>query len=147
VAPTLGKGNWGNDILDGLRGLLALVPPEKVILVVPFYGYEWQTTTLNLETAQTYPKTGATLTYERLQSLLGRKKALKLTEHWDEHSLSPYITYEEEDEFFIGFYENERSLGYKIDLARGLNLGGIAIWALGYEGETSELWQTSEKRL
>jgi spore germination protein YaaH len=78
--------------------------------------------------------------------LLSNKKALKLTQHWDERSLTPYISYVEDEEYFIGFFENERSLSYKIDLASGLNLGGVAIWAMGYEGDTADLWQAIENR-
>ena len=46
----------------------------------------------------------------------------------------------------IGFFENQRSLEYKIDLIENLHLGGIAIWALGYEGEYQQLWETIDSR-
>lgn len=144
VAPTLGKDSWGNDILGGLKKLLEQVPPEKVILAVPFYGYEWRVTGRSLDEAKTYPGTGATLTYKRLQELLGRRRELRLEERWDESSLTPYITYEEDEEIFMAFFENARSMNYKVDLARGLNLAGVAIWALGYEGESSSLWPAIE---
>ena len=31
-------------------------------------------------------------------------------------------------------------------MVSALNLGGIAIWALGYEGQYDELWQTITQR-
>ncbi len=46
----------------------------------------------------------------------------------------------------IGFFENARSINYKIDLVENLHLGGIAIWALGYEGDYPELWETIDSR-
>jgi hypothetical protein len=62
TAPILGKDDWGGDLLGSLQKLLEKVPPEKVILALPFYGYEWQVTELDLDKAKTFEGTGATLT-------------------------------------------------------------------------------------
>ena len=39
------------------------------------------------------------------------------------------------------YYESPRSIAYKLDYVNQLDLGGIAIWALGYEGEGRDLWE------
>ncbi len=148
TAPTLGEGLWaGNNIWEDIKSLRLLVPKEKIILAVPFYGYAWQTTTGELGTAKTYPDTGETMTFRGAQNILA-DKSYGAVEKWDETSLTPYLVFynEAEERWHMGFFENGESLGYKIDLIEQLDLGGMAIWALGYEGEYDELWEVIEKR-
>jgi len=147
VAPLFGgKVMWDSDISQHLQAFLKVVPSQKILLGVPFYGYEWQTVS-NAAQAATFPETGATASFERVQSLLSRREELKLQEAWNEEALSPYLSYQEDGETFIVYYENSRSLSYKLDLVNQLDLGGIAIWALGYEGANRELWDVIERKL
>ena len=147
VAPLFGgKDVWDNDINTYLQGFVELVPPEKVLLGIPFYGYEWQTTSRDAQ-SHTFPDTGATASYERVQELLKRKEELKVEEGWNENALSPYISYVEDNEIFVVYYENSRSISYKLDYVNQLDLGGIAIWALGYEGNSRELWEVINKKV
>lgn len=140
VAPLFGGSElWDSDINYHLKNFLAKVPKEKILLGVPFYGYEWQTTSRDAQ-ALTYPNTGSTASYERVQNLLKRKVELNIEERWHETSLSPYLIYTENDETRVIHYENARSIAYKMEYVRQLDLAGIAIWALGYEGEYRELW-------
>lgn len=138
VAPMFGseKNRWDVDIVKTLKPFLDLVPSEKLVLGIPFYGYEWQTVS-DQPGSNTYPKSGGLATYKRVQKLLLEKKT---TEHWDNDALSPYITYMENGKTQTIYYENSRSLSYKLDLVNETNMGGIAIWALGYEGTSRELW-------
>lgn len=147
IAPLFGgKEQWDSDISEHLQDFLKSVPPEKVILGVPFYGYEWQTTSRESQ-AHTFPNTGATASFNRVQSLLARKDELQVQEHWNEAALSPYLSYEEDDEIYVVYYENSRSISYKLDFVNQLDLGGIAIWALGYEGNNRELWDVINRKL
>lgn len=147
VAPLFGgKELWQTDISRQLKEFLAVVPSQKILLGVPFYGYEWRTDSRDAQ-ANTYPETGRTASYTRVQELLRRKQELNVEEHWHEAALSPYLIYEENDETYILYYENSRSLAYKFDFVNQLDLGGIAIWALGYEGEYQELWDVIKEKL
>ena len=142
VAPTIGRSRWGNDILGAVEALAKKIPSYQIILGVPYYGYQWEVTTFDLSNSRTYPETGRTLTYQRVQEMLVEKEALGITEGWDEASLTPFFYYEGDEERpdgtgkvkYLAFYENEESLKYKLDLINGMGLGGMAIWALGYEG-------------
>jgi spore germination protein YaaH len=149
VAPIFGgKDLWDGDISYYLQSFLEVMPKEKVLLGVPFYGYEWQTTSRDPR-AHTFPDSGATASYARVQTLLEpeNKEKLRVEEGWNEDALSPYISYIEDGEIFVIYYENSRSLSYKLDLVNQLDLGGIAIWALGYEGDSRELWETIGRKL
>lgn len=146
VAPLLGSETWSSNINSHLKDILTQVPPNKVVLGIPFYGYEWQTTSANAA-ALTYPDSGRTATYERVQELLANKDENGLIEHWNEESLSPYLTYKEAGKQYVLYFDNSRSISYKMDYINQLGLGGVAIWALGYEGETKELWEVIGKKL
>ena len=138
ISPVFGseKNRWETDIMENLKAFLEKAPSEKIILGIPFYGYEWQTISEEPGSA-TLPKTGALATYSRVQNLI---KELEISEQWDNDALSPYVTYKEQGRIQTIFYENSRSLSYKLDLVNQAGLGGIAIWAMGYEGDTQELW-------
>jgi len=147
VAPLFGGNNlWEHDINQNLRTFIQKVPREKILLGVPFYGYEWQTDSTEPQ-ANTYPNTGGTASYKRVQKILEQKEELQVEEHWHETALSPYLTYIEDEKIYIVYYENARSLAYKLDYVNQLDLGGIAIWALGYEGDTRALWDVVADKL
>lgn len=147
VAPLFNKDNsWQESIHSYLSNFAKQVPTHKILLGIPFYGYEWQTVTREPQ-AFTLPKTGATASYKRVKELIARKTELQLEEHWDEAALEPYLTYVEDDSFFTIYYENPESLKYKLDYVNQLNLGGIAIWSLGYEGNSREFWDVIRQQL
>jgi spore germination protein YaaH len=147
VAPLFGgKDLWSSDISMHLRTFIRYVPREKILLGVPFYGYGWQTTSRDAQ-AQTYPDSGFTASYDFIQSLLAQREELQLQEHWNEDALSPYVSYIEDGETYVVYFENSRSISYKLDFVNQLDLGGIAIWALGYETDSRELWDVVARKV
>ncbi len=149
VAPLRGKCNpntmqevcLNQDILTHISQFSKILPSEKIILGIPFYGYEWQTASENY-LANTYPGTGSMASYSRIQSLFSNPKVSSISAQWSDLSLSPFLTYKEDGETFLIQYENAQSIDQKIKLVKSANLGGIAIWALGYETHYQELWQS-----
>jgi spore germination protein YaaH len=123
---------------------------------VPCYGYEWQTTTSDPQ-AHTFPNSGSTASFKRVQALLQAaqnpeeleldQNITNIEQHWNQDALSPYLTYQLNDKLFVLYYENSRSLSYKLDFVNQLDLAGIAIWALGYEGSSRELWDVINRKL
>lgn len=147
VAPVFGaKEVWDNDIVLHLKEFLKVMPAEKVLLGVPFYGYEWETTAAEPRSL-TFPGTGGTASYGRVRELLQDPEYFPITQGWDDIALSPYLTYLKDDKQHVVYYEDARSLSYKLELVTGLRLGGIAIWALGYEDGSRELWDSIQQSL
>lgn len=147
VAPLFGgKELWDSDINNHLQEFVSKVPPSKILLGVPFYGYEWQTTSRDPQ-SHTFPETGSTASVERVSELLNQKELLKVEEGWNEDALSPYLSYNKNGEIYVIYFENSRSLSYKLDYVNQLELGGIAIWALGYEGKSRDLWEVIERKV
>ncbi|OGY19005.1 MAG: hypothetical protein A3F04_00560, partial [Candidatus Chisholmbacteria bacterium RIFCSPHIGHO2_12_FULL_49_9] len=144
VAPIRGAPEyWEYDIGKALTEFTKIVPMEKIILGVPYYGYEWRTTT-DTPYATTYPKSGSLATFKRIQTLIEEKNP-KLD--WDETALAPRVTYTEKGEIYQIYYENETSLGLKYDLVNQSGIAGIGIWALGYDGEYPNLWNLLAEKL
>ena len=148
VAPLKGKCSSGfseekdcleKDIITHLSQISKLIPSRKIILGVPFYGYEWQTASADF-LANTYSGTGALATYQRIQSLFQDTQIASLSARWSDVTLSPYLVYEKNNNIYQIHFENAQSLEQKIKLIESANLGGVAIWALGYEGSSPDLW-------
>lgn len=147
VAPLFGgKEMWDSDINQHLQEFLTMVPAEKILLGIPFYGYEWQTTNRDPQ-SHTFPDTGSTAQITRVKELLEKKEELQVEEGWNEEALSPYLSYIEDGETYVLYYENSRSISYKLDYVNQLDLGGVAIWALGYEGDSRELWDVINRKV
>ncbi len=147
IAPLFGgREFWDSDINQHLQDFVTQVPRQKLLLGIPFYGYEWKTTSREAQ-SHTFPDTGSTASISRVQDLLRRKDELKVEERWNEEALSPYLSYEENGEIYVIYYENSRSISYKLDYVNQLDIGGIAIWALGYEGDSRELWDVINRKL
>ena len=140
VAPIEGPGF---NITQMLKEHLSKVPPNKVILGVPYYGYNWI-----VEDDSEYAKRidGSDLngfsqsqSYETvLETIIEVDPILK----WNEEGKAPYFTYvsPETGSLRTAYYENADSLAVKYDLINQNNLAGVGIWALGYDGGYTELW-------
>ncbi|NMC36526.1 hypothetical protein GYA49_05785 [Candidatus Beckwithbacteria bacterium] len=139
VAPI--KNPEGKSISEALQGVLdKQVDTNKVILAMPFYGYEWQTTSDEYR-SPTYPGSGAMASYKRVQELIADEG---LETQWDPQTLSPWLTYEDDGITKQIYFENDQSIALKLQLVDQMNLAGAAIWALGYEGEDASVWQVVE---
>lgn len=115
------------NIIGYLQGYLEKVPPEKLILAVPYYGYDWPEN-LNPDT-----KVKILPFAEILEMSLNIKLG------WDETSQTPFFNYTENGVKRIVHFDNVRSLGIKYDFINKKNLKGVGIWALGYDGQNSDL--------
>jgi len=134
-APLGGAGKTREyDIETALEEVLRVVPPEKVILGVPLYGYEWETLS-DRPGSPTIPGSGAVASNRRAKELLA--SCDNCLQGFDEQAKQPYIIFPDNEENFFHqiYYENEKSLKEKLKLAKEKKLGGIALWALGYEGK------------
>lgn len=129
-----GKSPSLSKTLDSLKGR---VEPEKTVLGVPLYGYEWQTYTDDYQ-SNTVPNTGAIATYKRVRELIANKESVSI--HYDPESKSPWLTYRQNGQIKQIYYEDEKSLESKIDFIHDRDLAGIALWSLGYEGDYIEPW-------
>lgn len=107
--------------------------PKKLILGLPWYGNRWRTAS----SAAFAPVTAfvSNPTFAGAQSLVatyGRQ--------WDSSSQTPWIRWQDASGWIQAWYDDPESLGKKMDFAALRRLAGVGMWALGYEGPSSALW-------
>jgi len=116
------------------------VKSSKLILAVPYYGREWRTKSSAVPSnTRAYVKAP---TYSQIRS--SSYKTYK--QKWHNRSASPYLVRASKGQIKQCWYDSSESLGKKYDLAISRNLGGIGIWALGYDNGRNELWDLLEDK-
>lgn len=131
-----------HSIWESVGSLSGRVSDSKLILAIPFYGYEWQTFTAK-QKSSVVEGSGALATYKRVRELLEERR--DVVKSWDNISKSPWLSYKQYGSIHQIYYEDDRSIAEKIKFAKEKNMGGIAIWALGYEGNYIEPWGVIKK--
>lgn len=131
-----------HSISESVNSITGRVPLEKIILGIPLYGYEWQTLNKNHKSTAV-SGSGALATYKRVAELLSNRN--DIIKHWDEEAQSPWLVYTQSGAIKQIYYENYRSLKEKAEFVNSKNLGGVALWALGYEGENKEIFDIFKK--
>ncbi len=153
VAPMGGAGEvieYG--VPESVELAVHSIPPEKLMLGIPLYGYEWETLSYD-PGSPVIPGTGKTATLTRVAEELERcrnkeKKTDEVPESSEsaqalcivgreEFTFSPYLILPPNEDSAIQqiYYEDEQSLNKKFELAKKYELGGVAFWAIGYEEE------------
>ncbi len=122
TAPLVGGGY--NDT-EALQQFTAVVPPQKVILGVPYYGYDWPTSD-NTRTAQA---TGGESPLSDAQiSSSGHPT------YWDASTQTAWTAYQVGTQWHQTFFDDPTSLALKAQLAGIFHIAGLGIWALGMDG-------------
>jgi len=108
----------------------AAVPPGKVILGVPYYGYEWPTTNGTMSAQATG---GATpVTYS--QVMAGGTPV-----YWDPITDTAWTSYQVGGQWYEDYFEDPTSLYLLAQLAQFFSLDGVGIWALGMDGNSPSM--------
>ncbi len=109
------------------------VPPGKLLLGVPWYGYDWPVTGSERKAATT--GTGTSRIYNSAIAL-----AASHTRIFDDATGVPWVSYQT-SQWRQMWYDDNASLQIKNNIAIDMNLAGIGIWALSYEAGRPELWE------
>lgn len=165
VSPLGGAGfHAGYDVRTMIKDYLAHAPPQKLILGIPYYGFNWgKGEEVSVETTEeddieelengSEPdgenakkereveviRDSLTQTYADIMSFIEEENAQVV---WDELGQVPYYEYidEESGKERKVYFENAKSLEVKYNVAKEFGLGGVGIWALGYDEDRPELW-------
>ncbi len=138
-APLRGGSYTITKTVEDQYGAVTSANPEKLILGVPYYGDRWQT-----RTASAYSATIDHLGHPRY--VTAYDESLEYGLKWDFRSLASWYSYKEDNKNYQVWFETDRSLGLKYDLAEKHRLKGVGMWALGYDRHRTELWDELRKR-
>ena len=136
VAPNSGAGVESEfDTETGIQKALEILPADKIILGVPLYGYEWETLTPNNRSA-VLPGSGIVASNRRVEEFL--VGCASCSAQLESAAQESYLVYKDQETntYHQIFYPDEKFMKAKINLANKYNLGGLAFWALGYEGNS-----------
>lgn len=141
-SPLTGGGVWSKYsvtwTLDDYLRSVAAANRSRLILGVPFYGYEWPTVSTAVPSATT--GAGSSMTYD-----VARANAALHGRLWDATSGTPYYVHSSGGAH-QGWYDDAESLGRKWDLVGASDLGGTGIWALNYATGDDFLWDELRAR-
>lgn len=122
TSPLVGDGF--NDT-EALQQFTAVVPAQKVILGVPYYGYDWPTT----DGTRTAQSTGSEAPLSD-----GVIAASGHPTYWDPSTQTAWTSYQVGTQWHETFFDDPTSLALKAQLAGSFNIAGLGIWALGMDG-------------
>lgn len=110
--------NWDNQVL---KYAVTQMPPQKIILGVPTYGYDW------------VGAKGQLVSWLQAYQLSRTHGAVV---RWDNKAQSPWFTYESaQRQQHTVWFENAYSSSAKIALAKSFKLGGVYLWLVGDEDD------------
>lgn len=118
-----------------IKVALNTIDRKKIILGIPLYGYEWESLGDTPRSA-VLPGSGVAASNRRVEEFLANCSSCSAK--LDLTAQESYLIYEDQQTstYHQIFYPDNNSTVKKIQLADKDELGGIAVWALGYEGDT-----------
>ncbi len=108
---------------------------NKLLLGLPYYGREWSTTSTSLYSATT--GSSGTVTYKTLRQ---NASGYYNSRQWDGISFSTWYPSTRTGTPWQCFIDDEYALSKRFDIVNQRGIGGIGIWALGYDDGYSNYW-------
>lgn len=128
-----GSGNPGSVasigyVTDGLNRTLEDVPAHKVVNAIPFYTILWKT--------QGADVTDEYVTMRNQAALISRNG---LQPQWDEVTCQNYAEWISDGATYRIWFEDTQSIMSKLNVMMTKDIGGLAVWRLGYEDKS--IWE------
>jgi len=139
VAPNIPSSFWGQYSVAKTIGSYKQygANPEKLILGIPFYGYDWPTVSSDIGSNTTGSGTAVIFYY-------AKQNAASYGRLWDNYSLTPWYRYYSGG-WHQTWYDDSVSIDIKLSLAVDSGLAGAGCWALGYARSEDDLWNVIRK--
>jgi hypothetical protein len=118
--------------------------PSKLLLGLPYYGREWETAG---STAPSSVVSGG-FTSSRTYSYVKNNPTTysSANKKWEANCYNPYYSFQVSGVWRQCWIDDIYSMGRKYDMVNQRGLGGIGIWALGYDNGYNDLWQLIEDK-
>ncbi|MGB0839068.1 MAG: glycosyl hydrolase family 18 protein [Chitinophagales bacterium] len=143
VAPLYDDATWFNySLTKSIDAYTCKVSnSQKIILAIPYYGYEWRTYDFKVPSK----RQRNTLAKPRVYAEIQKKYVNKFTRYWHEPTATPYFITKNKG-YRQCWYDDKESLSIKYDRVIDMDIGGVGIWALGYDNGYTDLWNLLEEK-
>lgn len=115
-------------VSDGLDRTLQEVPANKVVNALPFYTILWKT-----------EGTDVTDEYITMHNEADFMSRAGVTAEWDEETCQNYAEWTSGNATYQIWLEDAESIAVKLNMMTTKNIGGVAVWRLGYG--TQAAWE------
>lgn len=112
------------------------VTPSKLILGLPYYGYEWNTSSANMPSSTT--ASGSAKTYQQIRNNTSGNYSTA-NETWVYETISTNYTYNDGN-WNQAFIDSKYDMAERLEFINHRDIGGMAIWALGYDYNYTDYW-------
>lgn len=140
-------GKYWYDVSTAVEDFLKVMPSDKLILGLPWYGYNYlvYTPEVKAETRPYWSWRGQPVAqqYSVAKNINQNSDGVSAYQTgWDNEGKVGYKAYYDQNNgtWRMIFLEDKKSLGIKYDFAKSKNLGGVGIWALGFDEGTNDMW-------
>ena len=116
-----------NDYIEKTNGQL-----DKLILGLPYYGYDWPVVSSSMNS-----ETTGTATARVYGEVIDMVEIYGY--NWNADSNAPWFPYSNTS-WRQCWYDDATSLAQKYQFAKNNSLAGVGMWALGYDGNSNDLW-------
>ncbi|MBP5197720.1 MAG: SH3 domain-containing protein [Lachnospiraceae bacterium] len=114
-----------NYVSEGITKTAEKMPAGKIINAVPFYTILWKTENTTV--------TDSYITVENTADFISR---MPVSYEWDEECGQNYAEWQSGDAFYQIWIEDANSLSAKLNVMDANDVGGVAVWRLGYGNAT-----------
>lgn len=131
------------DIVTTYQDYLKVVPKEKILMGIPYYGWDFTVEDGQKIYSKTLPSNDpnsstAVISYGRMR---GNKDLKSSRCQWDDLAQATWCWYRDDKNINHQVWlEDNKSLDIKFNFAKTNKLGGVAIWTLGYDKSYPDLW-------
>ena len=127
----LSNPTLGYSVVQTILQYERVMPADKLVVGVPFYGLDFATNTsrAGADATTPYPET---FTYDNIVAA-GR------TALWDAASMTPYAIFRKAGAWHQLWYDDPVSIALKVALASHLRTAGVGAWALGMETSSPQM--------
>jgi len=141
VAPNVPSSFWGDYSVAKTIGSYKSygASPSKMVLGLPYYGYDWPTDADTAGSATT--GSGSAVIYKN-----AKVNAASHGRLWDDYSLTPWYKYDSSG-WHQSWYDDSLSIGIKLGMVVDSSLQGGGCWALGYDDSCNDVWDEIRNKL
>lgn len=145
VTPKNDGTMWGTlNYTQSLNKFVSTLTPsqlQKLVIGLPWYGYDWPTVSSALQAKVDKTRTAKARTFSVGRTYIESAS----TGRYDALSEQPYAVYDEGGTRQL-WLDNGASFGAKAQMIVDRAMGGVGLFAVNYEGGAPEFWNEIEQR-